>query len=123
MARDGTMVCLNLTYTISEDLDFTAFEMCVNFAIVVVFLLIAIAGPLLPNRMYRLFHYRVNIPDPIFFLPTISNMSNIILSKCESPLNFDVLGIEHNENDLVYWLQTKGRETVSAPICLYIVAS
>ncbi|KAG2135619.1 hypothetical protein BD769DRAFT_1385501 [Suillus cothurnatus] len=32
-------------------------------------------------------------------------MSNIIISPCDTPLNVDVLGIEHNENDLVYWLQ------------------
>ncbi|KAG1897348.1 uncharacterized protein F5891DRAFT_1192057 [Suillus fuscotomentosus] len=43
-------------------------------------------------------------------------MSNIILSTCNSLLNLDVLGIEHNENDLAYWLQTKGFEILPAPI-------
>jgi hypothetical protein len=50
-------------------------------------------------------------------------MSNIIISPCDTPLNVDVLGIEHNENDLVYWLQVKGREIVSTPLCISIVAS
>ncbi|KAG1840427.1 hypothetical protein C8R48DRAFT_777682 [Suillus tomentosus] len=43
-------------------------------------------------------------------------MSNIILSTRNSLLNLDVLGIEHNENDLAYWLQTKGFEILPAPV-------
>ncbi|KAG2151795.1 hypothetical protein BD769DRAFT_1658239 [Suillus cothurnatus] len=48
-------------------------------------------------------------------------MSNIIISPCDTPLNVDVLGIEHNENDLVYWLQVKGREIL--PDSLFTTAS
>ncbi|KAG1901702.1 uncharacterized protein F5891DRAFT_1187159 [Suillus fuscotomentosus] len=46
-------------------------------------------------------------------------MSNIILSTCDTPLDLKLLG--HNENDLVYWLQTKGHETL--PESLFTAAS
>jgi len=59
-------------------------------------------------------NHRVNIPIVIFFQRSVFNMSNIVLSSPDAALNLNILGITHNESDVVCWLQTKGRESVSA---------